>query len=232
MKDHPAKTEKGTSILIAGATGLVGRACLRRLLDDPAFDRIVVLTRRPLPRDLVERGSVNRLHERLIDFDRLDSNEYDALFDVDQILCCLGTTIKKAGSRERFRNVDFGYPKTLAERGSEHGVRHYLLVSALGAKPQSRIFYNRVKGEIEKAVADLPFRSLTIARPSLLLGDRDEFRLGEVIAKRLTFLVPQKYKPVHADDLATVLVEAARKDRPGRRIIESPEIRRLADAHT
>lgn len=216
------------SILVAGATGLVGRACVRRLLDDPAFGRVVVLTRRPLPIDMRTEG--DRLEERRIDFERLESDEYDDLFEVDQILCCLGTTIKKAGSRERFRAVDFGYPSTLAGRGVKHEIRHFLLVSAIGADPHSRIFYNRVKGELEHAVLDLPFRSVTIARPSLLLGDRGEFRLGEEIATRLRFLFPGKYKPVLADDVAAVLVESASRDDPGRHIIESAEIRRRAAA--
>lgn len=215
------------SILVAGATGLVGRACMKRLLGDPAFGRIIVLTRRPLPPEMHERAG-GRLEERRIDFERLASDKYSDLFAVDQILCCLGTTIKKAGSQERFREVDFGYPKTIAERAAKHGARHFLLVSALGADPQSRIFYNRVKVELEEAVLDMPFRSVTIARPSLLLGNRGKFRLGEEIASRLRFLFPAKYKPVHAEDVATVLVNAARRDDVGTRIIESAEIRKRA----
>lgn len=215
------------SILVAGATGLVGRACLQRLLDEPAFNSIVVLTRRALPSDIHERAG-DRLEERRIDFDRLDSEEYRDHFDVDQILCCLGTTIKKAGSQERFREVDFGYPKIIAERAAARGARHFLLVSALGASSESRIFYNRVKGDLEEAILDMPFRSVTIVRPSLLLGDRGEFRLGEEIATRLRFLIPKKFRPVHADDVAKVLVDAAKRDDAGKRIIESAEIRKLA----
>lgn len=218
-----------TSILVAGATGLVGRSCVQRLVNEPAFSRIVILTRRPLPTEMQERFG-SRIEERRVDFDRLSSEEYSDAFRVDQILCCLGTTIKKAGSRERFREVDFGYPKTIAELGVGHGARHFLLVSALGADSGSRIFYNRVKGELEDAVLEMPFRSVTIARPSLLLGDRGEFRLGEEVAKRLRLLIPGRYKPVHADDVASELVEAAKRDAAGPRVIESAEIRRLGNA--
>jgi uncharacterized protein YbjT (DUF2867 family) len=207
------------SILLAGATGLVGRECLRLLVGDPAFSRVVVLARRPLP----ESASAPKLEAHVVDFDGLEANA--ALFKVDQILCALGTTIKQAGSRARFRAVDHDYPIALARLGLQHGARHFLLVSALGANPRSRIFYNRVKGEVEEAVLALPYRSVTIARPSLLLGERRDRRLGEEIGKRVAFLVPSKYKPVQAQAVAAALVRLAREDAPGRRVIESEEIR-------
>lgn len=212
------------SILLAGATGLVGTECTRRLLLDQTYERVVIPTRRPLPESLRRMTGGEKIEERQVDFDNLEAARYDDMYRVDQVLCCLGTTIKKAGSQERFRQVDYGYPKTIAERSIAAGAHHFLLVSAIGADSDSRIFYNRVKGEIEDALLELPFRSTTIVRPSLLLGDRDEFRLGEEIASRLRFLFPSRYKPVHAADVARVLVEAARKDPPGRHIIESSEI--------
>jgi uncharacterized protein YbjT (DUF2867 family) len=211
------------SILVAGATGLVGSAGVLRLLADPAFSRVVVLTRRPIPGKLRAADTGARLEERLVDFDRLD--ESAGPFSVDQILCALGTTIKKAGTRERFRQVDLEYPLKLARLGLEHGCRRFLFVSALGADPRSYNFYLRVKGELEAAVLALPYPGITIVRPSLLLGERGEFRLGEEIAKRLSCLAPPKFKPVRADAVAAVLVDAAKKDRPGREIIESREIR-------
>jgi uncharacterized protein YbjT (DUF2867 family) len=161
-----------------------------------------------------------------VDFDRLDAHR-DALV-ADQLICALGTTIKVAGSRERFRLVDRDYPLALARLGLEQGVRHFLLVSALGADAHSRVFYNRVKGELEDALAALPLRSLSIVRPSLLLGRRAEFRLGEQVLKRLAFLVPGKYGPVHARDVAAALVRLAKEDAPGRRIVESAELRAWA----
>jgi len=106
----------------------------------------------------------------------------------------------------------------------EGGARHFLLVSALGADPESRVFYSRVKGELERAVLALGYPGVTIVRPSLLLGDRQEFRLGEEIAKRFAWATPRTYRPVEARDVAATLVDAAREDRPGPRIIESAKI--------
>jgi uncharacterized protein YbjT (DUF2867 family) len=213
----------GKSILLLGATGLVGSHCLRLLRGDPAFPRVVVLTRRPLPRELTDAN----VESHVVDFDNLPA--HGPLFRVDQIMCALGTTLRNVGGyRETFRRIDYGYPLAAAQLARERGATHFLLVSSLGANPRSRIFYSRVKGELESAVLALPFRSVTIVRPSLLLGARAEFRLGEVIAKRLAFLAPSKYKPVDAHAVAAVLVRAAREDAPGRRIIESREIRTLA----
>ena len=208
------------SILIAGATGLVGTACTYAVLANSAFQRVVVLSRRPLPDEVRERDKNGKIEEHIIDFDTLAEEKHGDLFEVDQILCCLGTMLKKAGSKDRFRDVDFGYPKKLAEIGHAHDVHHFLLVSAMGSDADSWIFYNRVKGELEAAVLDVPFQSVTIVRPSLLLGERDENRRGEKIAKRLQFLIPRKYQPVEADVVARVLIDAARENATGRRIID------------
>jgi len=212
-------TGPGRSVMVLGATGLVGRECLRLLLDDPNVARVVALTRRPLT-DVVS----TKLRVEIVDFDRLASRA--ELFDVDQIFCALGTTIKQAGSQDAFRRVDFEYPLAAARLGAERGAQHFLLVSAVGASVESKIFYNRVKGELEDALRTLPYRSVTIVRPSLLVGDRREFRLGEQIAKRVGWLAPGKYKPVSATRVAEALVSAARDDTPGMRIIESNEIAR------
>lgn len=211
-------------ILLAGATGLVGSLCLRRLLADPAFDRVVVLTRRPLDAQFGH----SKLEQHVVDFARLEKAR--ALFKVDKVMCTLGTTIKQAGSRERFREVDYHYPLQLGRLGLEQGARHFLLVSALGANANSGVFYNLVKGEVEVQLRALAYPRLTIVRPSLLLGERHEFRLGEEVGKRLAFLMPGKYRPVQADDVAKVLVEAARQDAPGVEVIESDEIRRRAES--
>lgn len=178
-----------------------------------------MLTRRPLP-----PGSlVGPAESHVVDFDDLAAHA--ALFRVDQILCALGTTIRQAGSQDRFRVVDYQYPLEAARLGLAQGATHFLLVSAIGADARSRVFYTRVKGELESAVLALPYHSVTIARPSLLLGRRAEFRMGELIAKRLAFMVPAKYKPVEAHAVAAALVRAAKADALGRRIIESKEIR-------
>ena len=207
------------SIALLGATGLVGRQSLELLSADPAFQRVVVLVRRKFA-----EATAPRVEAHIVDFDHLENQAH--LLGVDQVLCALGTTIKTVGgSRERFRHVDLEIPLQAARLARAQGARHFLLVSALGANHDSRIFYNRVKGELEDALRSLGFRSLTIARPSLLLGDRAERRLGEEIGKRLGWIVPGRYRPVQARDVAAALVRAARADEPGMRIIESEEIR-------
>ncbi len=212
------------SILLLGATGLVGSHCLRLLVSDSAYGRVVVLTRRPLPREQLSAS----VDAHVVDFDNLDVHR--DLFRADQILCALGTTIRRAGSQASFRRVDYDYPVAAARLGLANGATHYLLVSSIGANAQSRAFYTRIKGEVESAILSLPYRSVTIARPSLLLGPRAEYRLGERIAKRLAFLVPARYKPIDAHAVAAALVRVAKEDIPGRRILESRELRRLAAA--
>ena len=214
--------ESRISVLLAGATGLVGSHCLELLLKDKAFGRVVVPTRRSLAPDQYQEGDASKLEEHVIDFRRLAA--YDELGRVDAVICALGTTIKKAGSKEAFRDVDCGYPVTLAELAQEGGAKRYVLVSAIGADPNSVFFYNKVKGEVESRLRAFDFEALTIVRPSLLLGDRVEFRLGEEVAKRISFLIPGRYRPVHARSVARTLVKAAKTDSEGMEVIESREI--------
>ncbi len=201
--------------LVAGATGLVGRECLRLLSSDDAVDEVRALVRRSLPSEFAGP----RVRECLIDFDRLDS--HPDWFEVDSVFCALGTTIREAGSREAFRRVDYDYPLAVAKNARSRGASHFLLVSAMGANSRSRIFYNQVKGEIEEAVQRLGYPSVTIARPSLLLGDRQEWRLGEEIAKRVGWLLPAQWGLVHALQVASALVRAAHKAVPGVQILEN-----------
>ena len=210
------------SVLLAGATGLVGRECLRLLLPDADFGRIIVATRRPLSPDVRSP----KLETHVVDFDHL--NEHDELFGVDAIICALGTTIRQAGSRTRFRTVDYEYPLSFARLGLAHGARHFLVVSSLGANARARVFYNRVKGEMEDAVRALGYPRVTIVRPSLLLGPRAQLRLGEEVAKRVARwlgpMVPRSYKPIEARVVAATLVREAKKDAPGVRVVESGEL--------
>jgi uncharacterized protein YbjT (DUF2867 family) len=211
----------GRQVLLAGATGLVGGECLDLLAADGTVSGITALVRRP-PRESTRLAGKVRFAKA--DFDHLDRQA--ELFSVDQVICALGTTIKRAGTREAFRRVDFDYPLAIARLALAQGARHFLLVTALGADPKARVFYSRVKGELEEAILALGYPAVTIVRPSLLLGARDEFRLGEEVAKRLAWATPQKYRPVQARDVAAALVAAAREDRPGRHWIESVEIGR------
>jgi uncharacterized protein YbjT (DUF2867 family) len=211
-------TPVANSAVVIGATGLVGRECVMQLAARPEFERVTAVVRRALPDD-IQRPTVRTV---LIDFDRLD--ERSDLFRSSHVFCAFGTTIKQAGSQERFRQVDFSYPLRVAELAVVAGARHFLLVSSVGASPTSRTFYLRVKGELEAAVMALGFPSVTVVRPSFLLGERKEFRLGEEIARRLSWAFPRKYRAVHVRDVARALVNAAVEDRSGVRVIENPEV--------
>jgi uncharacterized protein YbjT (DUF2867 family) len=206
------------SVVILGATGLVGTECVREFATSREFARVVILARRAPSR----ASAQPHVETHIIHFDRLeDAADH---FRVSHIVCALGTTIRKAGSQERFRRVDYNYPLAAARAGLRQGARHFLLVSALGANARSRIFYRRVKGEVEDAIRALGYRSLTIVRPSLLLGERGEFRLGESIGKLFASITPRRYRPVHARQVASALLRAALEDREGVRIIESAEL--------
>lgn len=204
--------------LLLGATGLVGSELLSMLLADEAFSEVAVVTRR----------ATGRRHAKLREeiFDLNDLEAHAAAFAADQIFCALGTTIKKAGSQESFREVDYEYPLRAARLGLAAGAKHYLLVSSLGANAGSRIFYSRVKGELENDLRSLGYPHLTIVRPSLLTGNRDEFRLGEKVGEALGFLMPPAYRPIAAGTVARAMVDAAKHPVAGARVIDSREMRR------
>ena len=187
-------------VLLLGATGLIGHHCLEGLLAAPGVTQLIAPTRRTLP------NKDAKLVNLLVDFDRLD--EYPELYDVDSIVCCLGTTMKQAGSRENFRKVDYQYCRDAAELGRAHRAKAFLLVSAIGASSSSPFFYSRVKGELEQKLRSLEYDLLSIYRPSMLLGDRSEFRFGEVLYSRITPLVDLfmrgPLKPYHAIEAKVV----------------------------
>jgi uncharacterized protein YbjT (DUF2867 family) len=204
-------------VLLLGATGLVGRELLDQLLSADTIEKVSVIARRPTG---VES---NKLDEHILDLAEMQTRP--ALFAADAIFCALGTTIKTAGSQERFRVVDHDYPLMAARLGKQQNAKHYLLVSALGADAESRVFYNRVKGETERDLLQLNYPRTTIARPSLLLGERSEFRLGERIFSHFGWLMPPAYKPIHARDVARALVAAAHAQESGVQILESRAMR-------
>jgi uncharacterized protein YbjT (DUF2867 family) len=210
--------------LLLGATGLVGGRCLERLLAEPAYSRVVVLGRRPVGR------SDPKLEEHRVDFDRLaESRER---FRVDDVFCCLGTTIRRAGSREAFRRVDLVYPRESARLAAAAGAEQFLLVTAVGADPASSIFYNRVKGEVEEAVRTLGPPRVVILRPSLLLGERGDTRpaerLMELGSRIVGPLLPKRYRAVEARAVAAAMVRLALDGGTGVRVVESEEIPELA----
>lgn len=200
--------------LLAGATGLVGGHCLNALLEDPDFSAVTVLARQPLER------VAPKLTARLVDFDRL--GDIAEAFDVDVVLCCLGTTHRIAGSPEAFARVDHIYVAELARLAAARGARCFVLVSAVGADPGSPVFYQRVKGRAESAVSELPFRAVHILRPSLLLGQRRQPRPAEDWSKQFVPLWSwmlwgplSHYRPVPAKTVAARMVELAKGDQQG-----------------
>ncbi len=203
-------------VLLLGATGLVGNECLQLLIAEKRVSEIRVFSRSPLVL------SDNKINVVCAPLDEM--NKHSSFFEVDALLCALGTTIKKAGSQQAFRLVDYEYPVTAASIAKQHDVQHYLLVTALGANAQSSIFYNRVKGETENAIKDFTFKRTTIIRPSLLLGERKEFRIGEKIGQFFSPFIPKKYKPVHASSVARTLVKELFTEHSGTQIIESSAI--------
>lgn len=204
---------------LAGATGLVGSHVLEFLLADATWSRVVTVGRRTTP----ERHE--KLEQRVLDLGAIEA--LGDLPHADDVFCCLGTTIKQAGSQQAFRRVDHDFVVGLARAGLRLGATQFLLVSAIGADPESRVFYSRVKGEAEAAVRKMPYRAIQIFRPSLLLGERSEFRLGERIAMvgaplmRLVLVSRlRRYRPIQASDVARAMVRVAREAPRGPNVYE------------
>lgn len=215
--------ETNIRVLLAGATGLVGSECLRMLLHDPFIVQVNAMVRNPI-------GTASpKLKEFVFDFDEMEL--HPDIFKVRAIICALGTTIKKAGSKANFQKVDYHYPLRIAKMGLQQGASHYILVSSLGADSRSRTLYYRTKGELEDALKALGYKQLTILRPSLLLGKRKEFRLGEEIAKSFAFLMPGKYRPNPAEKVASAILNAVKYPPPKIRYISSTEINEETPEH-
>lgn len=215
--------------LLVGATGLVGRHCLDLLLAEPRYERVVVLARRPVPRD------DDRLQVQVVDFDTLGGRDGASVPPVDDVYCGLGTTIKAAGSREAFYRVDHDYPVTVARLAREAGAARLALVSSIGADPTSRNYYLRMKGETERDIAALAYECLEVFRPSMLLGERPQRRAREAAAmavmRRASPLLAGRaraYRPVDAAQVAAGMVAAVGRGEPGTHVRTFDDIRALA----
>jgi uncharacterized protein YbjT (DUF2867 family) len=197
--------------VIAGSTGLIGSELLGMLLSSPRYSRVIALSRRPLP--------VRSDRLTVINTDLETIHQHTGELRGDDVYCCLGTIMAKAGSKEKFYAVDYQYPLELAKITKANGAKQFLIVTALGANKTSAIFYNRVKAEIEASLKTIGFDALHIFRPSLLLGDRKESRRGERLAtmffKNFGFLIPKKYKAIAGADVARAMLHYASLDRSG-----------------
>jgi uncharacterized protein YbjT (DUF2867 family) len=217
---------KRQDVLLAGATGLIGKHLLALLLDSEEYNTIHLVTRR----------AINIQHEKLIlhltDFEQLEEALKE--LSVTTVFCCMGTTMKSAGSAEVFRKVDYEYPLRLGQLMKKNSARQYVLVSSIGADKNSRLFYSRVKGEIEKAITELGYATTLIFRPSILLGSRQEFRLGETTGKIFMWILSpvligplRRYRPIKAASVAAAMAYHASQRLTGLHIYESEQIQNI-----
>ncbi len=207
--------------LLLGASGLTGQHLLELLLDDPLYAQITIYARKPV------HISHPKLVQQIVDFEQLDS-----AIDATDVFCCLGTTIKKAGSQDAFKQVDLIYPQKIAALQLAAGSQKFLVISAVGADDKSSIFYSRTKGQLEKALTLLRYPCLCIFRPSFIMGNRAERRIGEkigiFIAKLMSPLLIgplKKYQPVSARALARFMQDAAHHNVNGTYVFSSDEIK-------
>ncbi len=214
--------------LIIGSTGLVGSHLLSLLLDSNDYLKVITFVKR-------DAGIKHpKLTQHIIDFDKPET--YKELVVGDNFFCTIGTTIKKAGNKEAFRKVDFEYPKQFAAFALQNKVKQFLIISSLGADANSGNFYLKTKGEIQDFLKDCNFESVAVLQPSLLLGNRTEFRLGEKIGaffmKTLSFLFLgnlKKYKVIEGKTVAKALLAIAKTNNSGFKIYESDVIQEIGN---
>jgi len=208
----------GLTAILAGASGLVGGECLKRLVAADEYSSVIVVTRR----DLGDAAGHAKVRQAITDFDQLGGLRRS--LRGDHVFCALGTTIRKAGSQARFRQVDFEYPLRLAQLTRMNDASHFSIVSALGASRSSPFFYSRVKGEVEEGLRAMEWPSLAIFRPSLIAGDRAESRPLERLSEHFLRLAPATWRPVAASDIAAAMVATALRSPAGVTVVESRSI--------
>ena len=212
---------------IIGATGLTGNHLMNGLLADPYFDTVRILIRRPL--DFVHP----KLEKKIVDFNDSDSLLV-ALSNSDIIFCAVGTTQKKVkGDKDAYRKIDLDIPVKLARFSKMVGCEKFILVSSAGANSNGSNFYIKLKGEVEDILKTVGLKSLHIVRPSFLLGERKEFRIGEVIGKPLmqifSFAIPKKYRAIQAKDVAKAMVTLAKNNDEGVFVYEYDRLKELSN---
>lgn len=220
-KENIRINRKKTAI-VAGASGLTGSFLLQQLAQDKNFEKIIVLSRKAM------KPALPKVKEILVDFDNI--GKYDFWPDADVLFCCIGTTIKKVGSQEAFRKVDYQIPVALAEQCALYNVGFHLM-SSIGANAQSKNFYLRTKGETEEAIKQIDLPYLYIYRPSFLMGPRQERRIGESIGKVFSVLTYplmlgplKKYRGIHVSKIADSMIKNTVDFEWGVHILESDQI--------
>ncbi|MFV0417534.1 MAG: NAD(P)H-binding protein [Dysgonomonas sp.] len=209
--------------IIIGSTGMTGTHLLKILLTSSVYDKVISFVRHST------KISHPKLIQHVVDFDQPES--YQDLIEGSDMFCCLGTTIKKAGSQEAFEKVDLQYPLQFAKIAASKGIKQYSIISSIGANPQSSNFYLRTKGKCEEELRKLAFQSTSIFRPSLLIGNRKEFRLGEKVGKYAmkffsVFFIGKikKYKSIKSKNVAYAMYSIAQSNTVGYHIYESDKI--------
>ena len=230
--------DKNKVALIVGASGLVGQHLLMQLLESSNYSKVIALVRNPLT---IEH---NKLEQRIVDFEHLTAkftrleltNEEeqntttnnDGLAKIDHIFCTLGSTINKAGSKSAFCKIDYLYPLIIAKHFYRQNTALFAIVTAMAANESSSIFYNQVNGKVETGLSDVGFEHLGLFRPSMLSGQRDEFRLGEqlgsVLMNALAFMIPKKYHVIQAKKVANAMLAYAEHPPSGITIIPSDQL--------
>lgn len=216
----------GKTAIVFGPTGAVGKELIQKLIIDDRYDKIITFSRRVLE---VEHPKLEVTLDPLKDVAKF----HDKILGHD-LFCCLGTTSRKAGSRENFKKVDLDMPVKIAEIASSNGVPNFVAISSIGAGKKGRGFYLDVKTEMEDQVLQFDFNKLSFVRPSLLLGKRDEFRLGEDAGKLVNSVLSwamigrmEKYKGISTDDVASAMIEILNYEKPNI-VYESDELYRIA----
>lgn len=214
---------KHKNALVAGATGLVGFELIKLLLDDELYSKVCLAGRRPFP---IEH---EKIVDHQIDFDQIQNLHFP--LDIDDVFVCLGTTMKKAGSKEAFKRVDYQYVYEFAQWSKANGAKSFGFVSSIGAKAASRNFYLKVKGEAEEQVAALAIPNSYALRPSVIKGDREEKRFLEKLSIRVLELAAPllkgrllKYRTVEAKQIAKTMIDCAAKEGEGFHIVENDAI--------
>ena len=213
---------KMKTALIAGASGLTGSYLLKLLLESKTYSTVKVLVRKQLD---IEHPLLQQI---VYDYENPNSAEINA----DHVYCCLGTTMKKAGSKEAFKKVDYEYPLQIARAAQQNGAEKFALVSAMGANSKSMFFYNKVKGQLEEALKEVPYKATHIFHPSILLGPRHESRFGEELGKKLMkafkFFIPVNMKPIHASQVAACMQDYMKGEERGIHIIPSGQMQKYS----